>query len=128
MYNRVKLLKPFWCYQLYLWEKDLDPSKEPLIKVIMTLIYGVRSSGNQAERAIRLTAEKNAEEFPKAYDIIHHDTYVDDVVSGAESEELGTQATDELQQCLETGGFTLKGFTVSGKDPDEALSSDGISR
>ena len=28
---------------------------------------------------------------------------------------------------METGGFTLKGFTVSGKDPDEALSSDGIS-
>ena len=97
MYNRVKLLKPFWCYQLYLWEKDLDPSKEPLIKVIMTLIYGVRSSGNQAERAIRLTAEKNAEEFPKAYDIIHHDTYVDDVVSGAESEELGTQATESRE-------------------------------
>ena len=124
MYNRIKLLKPFWCYQLYLWEKDLDPNQEPLLKVIMTLIYGVRSSGNQAERAIRLTAEKNAEKFPKAYDIIHHDTYVDDVISGEDSEELGLQATEQLQQCLASAAFTLKGITVSGKDPDESLSGD----
>ena len=65
MYNRIKLLKWFSCYQLYLWQKDLDPSQEPLLKVIMTLIYGVRSSGDQAKRAIRLTAEKNMKQFPK---------------------------------------------------------------
>ena len=124
MYNRIKLLKPFWCYQLYLWEKDLDPSVEPLTKVIMTLIYGVRPSGNQAERAIRLTAEKNIERYPKAHEIIHKRTYVDDVISGEKNEKVGVVATEELQECLATGGFGLKGFTYSGHDPDESLSED----
>ena len=127
MYNRIKLLKPFWCYQLYLWEKDLDPLKEPLIKVIKTLIYGVRSSGNQAERAIRLTAEKNQEVYPKAYDIVHKATYVDDIVDGDVDKGKGMKAVEQLQECLKTGGFGLKSITCSGEDPDESVSSDGKS-
>ena len=49
---------------------------------------------------------------------------MDDVISGEDSEELGLQATDQLQQCLASADFTLKGVTVSGKDPDETLSAD----
>ena len=91
-----------------MWEKHLDTSKEPLIKVIKTLIYGVRSSGNQAERAIRLTAEKNRDVYPKAHDIVHKATYVDDVVDGDVNKGKGMQAVEQLQECLKTGGFGLK--------------------
>ena len=37
--------------------KDLEPSKVPDEKVIKTLIYGVRSSGNQAETGLRKTVD-----------------------------------------------------------------------
>ena len=124
MYNAVQLDKSHWCYQLYLWHKDLDPKEEPKTKVIKTVIYGVRSSGNQAERAVRLTAEKYIDQYPKAYDIIHKDVYVDDCISGALSESDGISATDELKLSLEKGGFTLKGFSFSGREPDESLSTD----
>ena len=124
MYNRIKLLRPFWCYQLYLWQDELDPSLEPLIKVIMTVIYGVRPSGNQAERAIRITADKNIERYPKAHVIIHKRTYVDDVLGGEKNKKIGLKVTEELRDCLATGGFGLKGFTFSGDDPDESLSED----
>ena len=125
MYNRINLKKEHWCYQLYLWQRDLDPKLEPEIKVIKTLIYGVRSSGNQAERAIRLVAEKYQREYPKAYETIHKETYVDDIISGCDSEAQGLSSTEELKLCLEKGGFTLKGFSFSGRDPDIALSVDG---
>ena len=49
MYNRIKLNKEHWCYQLYLWENNLNPTEKPKWKVIRTLIYGVKSSGNQAD-------------------------------------------------------------------------------
>ena len=77
-YNGVKIDKSHWRFQLYLFDNDLDPEKEPKSKVIKTCIYGVRPSGNQAERAIRMTAEMYRTEYPLAYDIIHHDLYVDD--------------------------------------------------
>ena len=74
MYNALLLHRSDWCYQLYYWSKNLNPGDEPLIKVIKTAIYGVRSSGNAAERALRLTAETYEKEYPIAYKVITKDT------------------------------------------------------
>ena len=63
-----------------------------MIKVIKTLIYGVKPSGNQAERAIRQTAEKNRDEYTIACDIVQNDIYVDDCISGTTSEGEGVLA------------------------------------
>ena len=65
MYNSVKLVEDDWCLQRHIWQKDLDPRKLPEEKVIKTLVYGVKSSGNQAERGLRETARLSAEEYPK---------------------------------------------------------------
>ena len=52
MYNTVKLNESHWCYQIFLWHSYLDPEEDPEEKVIKTAIYGLTSSGNQAEYAI----------------------------------------------------------------------------
>ena len=126
-YNGVKLDKKHWRFQLYWFEKDLDPEKEPKVKVVKTIIYGVRSSGNQAERALRLTADTYETEFPMAHGIIHNDIYVDDCLSGEATEEARDEATDQLQQCLSMASFSLKAITYSGHDPDPKVSADGES-
>ena len=64
MYNSVKLNESDWVYQLYLWEKNLDPHKEPVDKAIKTAIYGVKPSGNQAEHGLCQTAQLQKEEYP----------------------------------------------------------------
>ena len=64
MFNGVKMDKSHWRFQLYLFHNDLDLEKEPKTKVIKTCMYGVRPSGNQAERAIRMTAEMYRTEYP----------------------------------------------------------------
>ena len=87
MYNSIRMNKEFWKYQLYWWSSTLAPGDEPLIKVIKTVIYGVKCSGNQAERALRMLAEMMAEEYPMAYETIMHDLYVDDCISGEETAE-----------------------------------------
>ena len=81
MYNVIHLSHLFWRYQLYLWSVNLD-SIEPVWKVIKTLIYGGFSSVNQAEYGLRRTAEISKKEFPKVCDIVMHDIYVDDCMSG----------------------------------------------
>ena len=60
----------------------------------MTLIYGVKPSGQLAEVAIRKTAELTKNEYPKAYPVIMHDIYVDDCLSGANSVKSRIVATD----------------------------------
>ena len=83
----------------------------------------MKSSGNPAERAVRETAAKNIEEYSNAHDIIF-DIYVDDCISGTHTENERMSVTDELKFSLGKGGFTLKGFSFSGEDPDDKLSAD----
>ena len=127
MYNAVELHPTHWRYQLYLWSENLNEVDDPRWKVIKTLIYGVRPSGNMAECGLRRTVELCKNEFPLAYDPIVHDTYMDDCVSGTDTSDQALRVTDELQVAVGNGGFTLKGFTMSGSDPPEHLSNDSKS-
>ena len=95
----------------------------PLWKVIKTTIYGVRPSGNIAECGLRRTAELSRE----AYDVITYDMYVDDMLSGTGGLDRTFAVTDELQATLAKGGFTLKGFAISGEGLPETLSTDNES-
>ena len=127
MYNSLNLHKSHWQYQLYFWNKNLDTNKPPCEKVIRTLIYGVKPSGNLAECGLRKTAELTKDMYPEAYDVINDDIYVDDCFSGANSDDRCRNTTDQLSLALIKGGFNLKGFTYSGQDPPEHLTSDGKS-
>ena len=49
--------------------------------------------------------------------MVTQDTYIDDMLSGTES----------LEASVLKGGSRLKGFTISGDNPSENLSSDGVS-
>ena len=121
MYNTIKLHEDHWNYQLYLWQKDLDPSLEPKIKVIKTLIYGVKPSGNQAERALREAANMQKDAYPRQAEIVNDDFYVDDCVSGEDNYEVAKHVTDDLAHVLGKAGFLLKGVTFTGSDPPEKL-------
>ena len=128
MYPSIRLMDDFWCYQLYKWDENLDVGKEPRTKVIKTLIYGVRPSGNQAEFAIRETARLCEKDFPRAAEVIQEDTYVDDCASGEDTMELALSSASEVEVVLKKGGFSLKGVTISGSDPPSSLANpDGIS-
>ena len=67
MYNTIYLDSKFWRYQLYFWEGELKVGVALRIKVIKTNIYGIRSSGNLAECALRRTAELTKSEYPLAH-------------------------------------------------------------
>ena len=125
MYNAVQLFEEDWCLQRYIWQNQLDPKCIPEEKIIKTLIYGVKSSGNQAECGLRLTAQLSKEDYPNANEIVQNDIYVDDCMSGEKTQDLLFQRADELALILRRGGFGLKGFTFSHRDPPPALSEDG---
>ena len=127
MYNVVKLKPEDWTFQRYLWEETLDESKDPTEKIIKTLIYGVKSSGNQAERGLRETARKHIDNYPLAAKAIIEDTYVDDCATGAPCLEKGRILAEDINKILAKGGFTTKGFTMSKILPLPALTKDGKS-
>ena len=85
MNNSVKFVEDDWCLQQYIQQKDLvDPRKLPEEKVIKTIIYGVKSSGNQAERQTYKKLQVNQ--------TVQNDIYVDDCLSGEENVEKALQS------------------------------------
>ena len=93
-------------------------------KVIKTLIYGVKSSGNQVERGLRETADIQKNGYPRQNEIVNEDIYVDDCLSGEDLYDISRDTTDGLEIMLNKGGFHLKGITFSEYDPPENLSND----
>ncbi|XP_066917508.1 uncharacterized protein [Clytia hemisphaerica] len=125
MYNTVRLNQSDWCYQRYIWEENLNPSKIPKEKVIKTIIYGVRSSGNQSEYALRKVAELSKDQYPKANEVIQNDVYVDDCITGAQSIQQAHILADDIELNINKGGFQLKCVSFSGEKPLENLTDDG---
>ena len=107
--------KSHWRFQLYLFGNDIDPEKESKTKVIKTCIYGMRPSGNQAERAIRMTAELYRTEYPLAYDIIHQDLYVDDLLSGEMTNKDREDTIEEIR--LKESWLCFERFYLFGSKP-----------
>ena len=126
LYNHVKLRVAHWRFQLYYWHENLDISEPPELKVIKTLIYGLKSSGNQAECALRMLAELLKDKYPEAARAIIEDTYMDDTVTGASSIEDAEELASDLTDLLGSGGFSPKGYTRSGRPPLPTLSKDGV--
>ena len=125
MYNTIRLSPSDWCYQRYVWEENLDPTKLPKEKVIKTLIYGVRSSGNQAQYALRKVAAMSRNQHPDVNDVVQEDIYVDDCISGAQSIDHAHNLADNLELVINKGGFQLKGVSFSGEEPLDKLTDDG---
>ena len=105
MYNTIRLVVDHWCYQLFLWEDELNINVKPFVCVIKTLIYGIRTSGNQAERAVRETANLFIDKYPRQNKIIQKDTYMDDFLSGENSLNDAKEVTDSLHIVLNKGYF-----------------------
>ena len=125
MYNTIKLDESHWCYQRYVWQDSLDPSKIPQEKVVKTLIYGVKSSGNQAEYGLRRVAELSKAEYPEIEELVKRDIYVDDCLTGEQDRQTAYNRADQLERVINRGGFNLKGFVFSGEDPPPTMSEDG---
>ncbi|XP_066927799.1 uncharacterized protein [Clytia hemisphaerica] len=124
MYNTIRLHEDHWTYQRYLWHPTLEPGQEPEEKVIKTLIYGIKSSGNQAEHALRQVAKVSQSEYPEVHDIVHKEVYVDDCLTGEATRQLAHTRSDQLEIVLNRGGFQLKGVAFSGEEPPSSLSED----
>ena len=97
---------------------------------MLTLIYGVISSGNQTTEAIQQVAEHCIEKYPEhkdGADVLRTHTYVDDTSESSDSTEERTTQISGLNFALGLAKMEVKAFVLSGKKPDEAVSADGQS-
>lgn len=106
MYRQIALNTDDQNYHLILWRND--PSKPVLTYRLKTVTYGVNSSPFLAIKTLHQLADDEGGDFPEAAEILRTQTYVDDVIAGADSEVDAIRLQSQLISLLLRGGFELR--------------------
>merc|ERR1711911_458614 len=127
MYNQLKLNESAYPYSLFLFNQALQSDIPPDVWVMLVAWYGVTPTGNQAGFAIDEMVRQAGPEFKVAMGPLSKDRYVDDVATGANTEEERDRQITACRDLLASGGFSLKFVAKSGEPPCSKASADGVS-
>ena len=127
LYNQLHLLPSAMPFCLFLFKEDLNINDEPDVYVMTRAWYGIAPVGNQALEALNQLTSILEPTHPKARSIITSDLYVDDVLTGADTDAEVEKQIEELTDALGKGGFSLKYVVKSGEKPCSEASVDGES-
>ena len=125
LYNQLHLNHGSLPFSLFLYHESLDANTAPLIWVMSRAWYGVSSTGNQAGVALEFLANQFKEIYPAAHSVLISSRYVDDILSGADSDEDVEDQIHQTGECLKAGGFSMKYIARSGNKPPPKASNDG---
>ncbi|XP_062541226.1 uncharacterized protein LOC134209261 [Armigeres subalbatus] len=118
--------------QCILWRKS--PSESVRTYELNTVTYGTKPAPFLATRTLQQLAMDEEGHFPLAARATMEDTYMDDVITGANDVETATQMQIQLNAMLSRGGFQLRKWASNCPAallgiPEENLAirtSDGI--
>lgn len=109
MYRQILIQPEDRLYQHILWRDS--PDEEIREFELLTVTYGVNSAPYLAIRCLHELETQESDRFPLAKGILSNSTYVDDIVTGADTEEELLRIQDQIIGLLHTGGCDLKKLT-----------------
>ncbi|XP_055542828.1 uncharacterized protein LOC129728416 [Wyeomyia smithii] len=104
MYRQVNLAEKHHSFQI-LWRTN--EAEEPDVYRLSTVTYGLSSAPFQAVRAVKQLCIDEAKTFSLAAEIVQDDSYIDDILSGAETVDDAIHLKNELIAMFESGRFDL---------------------
>ena len=106
----------------FLWVDDVSkPNPETIVLRFTRVVFGVSSSPFLLNATIRHHLEKHAMIQPDLVSKLLRSTYVDDIVTGAESEEAAYELYKESKELLKGAGFNLRKFTSNSSQLREKV-------
>ncbi len=122
MYRQIWVDSCHWDYQRIIWRfSPSDPIQDFVLK---TVTYGVSSAPFLALRCLLELAQNYSEDFPRASKVLLNQTFVDDVVDGANSLSEAILIKNELIQLLKLGGFDLRKWSSNDLEFLSTIPSD----
>ena len=120
MYHSIKTTKQETHVRRIVY-RDLNKDNDIETYGIDTVNFGDRSAAAIASVALRKTAEIHCDIDPEPSEKIIDDNYVDDIVSGTETQEEYERITSNMTVIMSKGGFHHKGFTTAGDVAEETI-------
>ncbi|XP_075162974.1 uncharacterized protein LOC142235597 [Haematobia irritans] len=101
-------------YQQILWRPS--PSHEICIFQLNTVTYGTTSAPYLAIRVLRQLVADFRNEYPLEANVVLCDSYVDDILSGADTIDEAISLHRGLCSFLKLGGFNLRKWITNSKE------------
>ena len=91
--------------------------------VIMNCVsFGDKPAGTIAQLALRKTADMKKDQYPNVWQIIHENTYVDDILDSVPDVETAVTLSKNIDEVLCEGGFKVKYWLIPKNIIDNQLS------
>jgi hypothetical protein len=125
MYRMINVKPKYQSLQRILWRK----LGEPDLKCFqLSTVTCTASASYQATRTLMQLVTDEGEQFPLASEALELNSYLDDIITGANDLNSAVQVQDELISLLGKGGFTLHKWhsndqEVLSRIPDEKRES-----
>ncbi|XP_025407042.1 uncharacterized protein LOC112680991 [Sipha flava] len=111
-------------YQRILWRTD---SNQPIqIYRLNTITYGTVPTSYLATGCLQVLAETAREQFPYITPIINHAFYMDDLLTGADTEQEVTKIRDGLITVMSSAGLTLRKWSSNDTSLITSLPNEDI--
>jgi len=127
LYNMLYLQPESYPYSLFLFHPSMDLNTEPDVYFMLRAWYGISSTCSQAGTALRRLGSDHLKSHPLGAQVLLDRIFVDDSLSGCNSDLERQTQVDQLNEILSSAGMSLKYVAFSGQPPPEAASSDGVS-
>ncbi|KMQ91466.1 transposon polyprotein [Lasius niger] len=111
MFRQIRIHHDDADLQRILWRAD--PMSEVQDFRLTTVTYGTASAPYLAIRALMQLAQDEALRFPRGASTLRNNTYVDDILAGANTMEEALDTRRQLVDLLLAGGFQLSKWAAS---------------
>ena len=112
MYHNIKTGELEGHLRRFLW-RSCNQNLAPDIYCFDVVTFGDRPAGCIAVCALKATADMFSFVSEAAANVIERSSYMDDVVSGANTLNEAKELASKIERISENGGFKFKGFTFS---------------
>lgn len=114
MFRQINVISDHQNYQQILWRRNV----EDVINIykLQTVTYGTKSAPYLAIRVLHKLAEVEKKKYPIASRILLSDTYVDDIISGADDVDEAINLQKQLCKLLNEGEFILRKRTSNSEE------------
>ncbi|XP_055590511.1 uncharacterized protein LOC129758539 [Uranotaenia lowii] len=110
--------------QTILWRAS--PLNEVKTYELNTITYGTKAAPFLATRVLKQLALDERHRFPLAAKAYLEDTYMDDVITGADDAETALELRIQLEKAATCGGFRLRKFASNAKQILESVSKENL--
>ncbi|KAK3704222.1 hypothetical protein QZH41_007842 [Actinostola sp. cb2023] len=114
MFLQIKIAKPDQDVHRYLW-RNLNSDEKPRVYRMTRLTFGINCSPFLAIATIHAHATGYIEMLPRAAKELLNNMYVDDCLTGAETDEAAITLRRELTDIMKTAGFNLTKWATNSQ-------------